>query len=236
MTDPLILHIETSGDLCSVALSRGLHLLSVINSTEKNDHSTALAPNVQTLLVSHNINPDDLHAVSVSGGPGSYTGLRVGVSFAKAMCFALDMPLISVDTLESLAIAARDALAGREDLQKDTLYYPNIDARRMEVYIAAFDDSGIRILPNSAMIIEENTFEQQTKAGKKIVFCGTGTSKCTHVLTDKNIIHYPMQCKAEHLVIPALRAYNQDSFADLVTYRPDYVKAPNITMSLKPLI
>ena len=236
MTQPLILHIETSGEYCSVALSQGPNILSVINSTEKNNHSTALAPDAQRLLGTHDIEPEHLHAISVSGGPGSYTGLRVGVSFAKAMCFALDIPLIAVDTLESLAVAARKAMHDRDDLQEGTIYYSNIDARRMEVYVAAFDASGKRILPNSAMIVEESTFTDFTKKGKKIVFCGTGTSKCTGMLTDVNIIHYPMQCKAEHLVAPALHSYEQENFADLVSYRPDYVKAPNITVSTKPLL
>ena len=236
MTKPLILHIETSGDLCSVALSHGPDILSTITSTEKNNHSTALAPDAQSLLEAHDILPEDLDAISVSGGPGSYTGLRVGVSFAKAMCFALDIPLIAVDTLESLAIAAHSALHKGEDMQRDAIYYPNIDARRMEVYIAAFDANCERILPNSALIIEENTFEPQTTSGKKIVFCGTGTSKCIDILTDDAIIHHPLECRAEHLVAPAIRAYVQENFADLVSYRPDYVKAPNITVSSKPVL
>ena len=236
MTEPYILHIETSGDFCSIALSRGAHIMSTINSTEKNNHSTVLATDAQTLLAAHQIDPDDLDAISVSGGPGSYTGLRVGISFAKAMCFALEIPLIAVDTLESLSIAARSGLGGRDYLQKNTLYYPNIDARRMEVYIAAFDVEGVRVLPNSALIIKEDSFEPQTSSGKKIVFCGTGTAKCIDILTNEAIIHYPMECRAEHLVVPAIRAYKQQNFADLATYRPDYVKAPNITVSSKPAL
>lgn len=230
MTDPIILHIETSGDYCSVALSRGPRLLSSHNATVKNNHSTALALDTQILLAKHQISPNDLNAISVSGGPGSYTGLRVGISFAKAMCFALDIPLIAVDTLESLAISALNAL------QEDALYYANIDARRMEVYIAAFDAAGKRISPNTSMIIEENTFEEHFESGKKIVFCGTGTSKCMDVLTHKSCIHYPMQCMAEHLIAPAFQSYTQENFADLANFRPDYVKAPNITVSSKPIL
>lgn len=236
MPEPLILHIETSGDLCSVALSRGPHLLSAITSTEKNNHSTALAPDAQALLAANDVVPDDLDAIAVSGGPGSYTGLRVGVSFAKAMCFALDIPLVAVDTLESLAIAARSAIHESAGLPKDTLYYPNIDARRMEVYIATFDADGVRISPNSALIIENDSFDPQTRKGKKIVFCGTGTAKCMDVLIDKNIIHHPIQCRAKNLVAPAYRAFTKGDFADLVSYRPDYVKLPNITVSSKPAL
>jgi tRNA threonylcarbamoyladenosine biosynthesis protein TsaB len=230
MPKPLILHIETSAELCSIALSRGSQILSAITSDERNKHSTVLAPDVQTLLSTHDAAPGDLQAIAVSGGPGSYTGLRVGVSFAKAMCFALDIPLIAVDTLESLAIAARS------DLREDAFYCANIDARRMEVYFAEFDALGKRISPNSSLIIEKNTFAQRIEIGEKIIFCGTGTAKCADILTHEAIIHYPMQCQAEHLVIPALRSYKQGGFADLETFRPDYVKPPNITASTRSLL
>ena len=235
MVDPLILHIETSGSFCSVGLSRGSEMLDSINSSEENNHSTALAPDVQALLASQKTEPSDLHAISVSGGPGSYTGLRVGVSFAKAMCFALNIPLLAIDTLESLAMAARTALQGRDAVKDDVLYYPNIDARRMEVYVAAFDAAGDRMLPNSTLIVDENTFADLIEAGNQIVFCGTGTMKCVDILTNENIIQYSMQCKAEHLMMPALSQYMKGNFADLVAYRPDYVKPPNITVSKKPL-
>jgi hypothetical protein len=102
--------------------------------------------------------------------------------------------------------------------------------------MAGFDASGERIMANTAVIIDEHSFDKEIEAGQSVVFCGTGTVKCEDVLKNPAIIHFPMQCRAEHLVIPALRAYCEQEFADLVDFRPDYVKAPNITVSTKPLL
>ena len=224
MLDPLILHIETSGEFCSVALSRGEEVISKMTSDIKYNHSTVLAPDVRSLLEGQSLKPKDLSAISVSAGPGSYTGLRVGVSFAKAMCFALNIPFIAVNTLESLATAARIKL------KSDAIYVSNIDARRMEVYMALFDANGERLEADSAEIIEESSFDAYLNSGKAIVFCGTGTNKCREILTHPSITHLELQCLAESLVAPAIKAYTMKDFTDLDAFTPNYIKSPNITL------
>ena len=227
MVDELILHIETSGRYCSVVLTRGGSVLSDLTDIQTYTHSETLAPYVQEVIRSSDVRPADLHAISVSTGPGSYTGLRVGASLAKAMCFALDIPLIAVDTLEAIAIAAIT------DLAKDALYIPNIDARRMEVYCAAFDQDGYRILPNTSVEVHAGMFDKLLESGNHVVFCGSGTSKSIDVLHDDSITLYDLEVQARHLVPVALRRFVEGKFADVIHFKPEYIKAPNITLSRK---
>ena len=202
-SSPVILHIETSGSYCSVALSRGDVLLGAQTSSEQLTHNASLAPYTRDLLDSCKIQASELNSVAVSAGPGSYTGLRVGVSFAKALCFSLDIPLIAISTLESLAMEGLRL----SDTEEDHVYYPNIDARRMEVYTAAYNASGERIAEDHARIIESGSFDSDIEAGKHIVFCGTGAEKCRKLLVHDRITVLPLECTAEMLVMPALRDF-----------------------------
>lgn len=228
MKKPLILHIETSGPLCSVALSNAGACLVRMESSERYDHSKTLAPFIADVLNEGGVSRHVLDAVSVSAGPGSFTGLRVGVATAKAMCFALGCPLIAVDTLHAFAVAAIQAFPG------GGVYYPAVDARRMEVYIAAYDAEGQRLMDNTSVIVDAHTFDSLLQAGEKVVLCGTGTSKCAPLLKPRGVEIIPLDNSAVHLIVPAHRAFLAGEFADLREFSPGYLKAPNITVPKAP--
>jgi tRNA threonylcarbamoyladenosine biosynthesis protein TsaB len=172
----------------------------------------------------------DLDAVSLSSGPGSYTGLRVGAATAKAICYAMNIPLISVSTLESLALATVQSCL------KDALFIPMIDARRMEVYTALFDADGNRMLSDQALVLHDSVFRTLFEAGERLVLSGDGSIKARDLFTSGNVDILDIRCSAQHLVIPAWRAYLGSQFEDIAYYTPNYLKAPNITKSSKTLV
>ena len=138
----LLLNIETATEVCSVSLAREGEVIGLRESVEGQNHSVLLGVYVDELLREHGVRVEDLDAVAVSMGPGSYTGLRIGVSLAKGLCFGGDVPLVAVGTLQALAAAVADRVA-----EEDALYCPMIDARRMEVYTALFNRAGNAVQP-----------------------------------------------------------------------------------------
>jgi tRNA threonylcarbamoyladenosine biosynthesis protein TsaB len=230
MKEPTLLHIETSGPMCSVALSKGNACLALVESSEKYDHSSSLAPFIVEVLSRGAVSREALDGVSVSAGPGSFTGLRVGVSTAKALCFALDCPLIAVDSLYAFALAAMRSAGG------DGIYYPVVDARRMELYIAAYDADGERLMDNTSVIVDAHLFDDLLASGERVVLCGTGTSKCIPLLEPRGVEILALDNSAEHLIAPAYRAFLANAFADLRKFTPGYIKAPNITTPRTPHI
>lgn len=226
---PLILHIETSGAVCSVAVSRGLLVLGEKASADRYDHSALLVPHIRDVLRQTGLPIESLDAVAISAGPGSYTGLRVGTSTAKSICYAHEIPLIAVPTLEAVAYEAMVVGSSAD------LYFPVLDARRMEVYISAFDGVGNRLLRDMALELTPETFEPLLKAGEKIMVCGPAAAKCAQAqaLPERDTRHF--EVFARHLVRPAVRRYLNAQFSDNVAFTPTYVKAPNITKSSKAL-
>ncbi len=165
---PNIIHIETSTDVCSVALSSDGIVKFHRENYEGQSHATLLAGYVQDALSYARLNALPLHAIAVSGGPGSYTGLRIGVSEAKGLCFGMNLPLIAVGTLELLCCTAMF----RPDTDFDALICPMIDARRMEVYAAVYDASLQPVMPVGAYIVDAHTFDEPLSRGK-VIFCGS---------------------------------------------------------------
>lgn len=221
-----ILSIETSGHHCSVALSEGVRILARRLSGEKLTHNATLAPFVEEVLEETGLSVSELSAIAVSAGPGSYTGLRVGIALAKALCFGADKPFIAVDTLQSLAHHAA------HELQQNATYIANVDARRMEVYAAAFDRNGKQLSPTQPLIIESGIFENWLAQGD-VVFCGSGTSKGISLLSSSGIACHPMEPKADYLTPLAYKAYLEGQFEDPASFRPQYIKPPNITTPRK---
>ena len=219
----LILHIETATDICSIGLSRGSQLLSIHNAAAGYQHAAQITLLIQRCLEESGASLAELDAVALSSGPGSYTSLRVGGATAKGICYSLDKPLIVVDTLQSLA------LASLKQEREEALYYPMIDARRMEVYTAGFDAANEQIEAPKAIIVDELTFSEQWRAGHRIVLSGNGAEKCRSVLSGKDIIYSPVACSAAHLLPLALIAYEKEQFEDVAYYSPFYLKPPNIT-------
>lgn len=219
-----ILHIETSTSVCSVALSRGRTVIGSIHLTEGMNHTALLTPSIDQLLQSNNIKTVDLAAVSISSGPGSYTGLRVGSSTAIGIAYSLKIPILQIPTLTSLAKAAFDRY---NDLE---LVMPMIDARRNEVYTALFDSRLNIRFPVSSVILSDNLWDDLMITGKKVVFCGDGALKMkAYVEGTEGIIDPAIECNALNLVELAFQKYNAGKFSDPLRFVPFYLKPPNIT-------
>ena len=217
---PLILHIETSAELCSVALSRGEHSLAVRENSEGRNHATMLTPFIEELLSTNHISVAQLDAVAVSSGPGSYTGLRIGISTAKGLCYGGNIPLISVSTLQAMSMG----FAQQHDIAESALLCPMIDARRMEVYTALYDKNGRQTKEISAEIITEQSFASSLDE-QPIYFFGNGAAKCSSIITHpnaffpENFVH-----SANYMIQPALLAYSEKHFEDVAYFEPFYLK------------
>jgi tRNA threonylcarbamoyladenosine biosynthesis protein TsaB len=216
----LILYIETSELLCSVAISDGNQLIGVKESVTDRAHAKALTVLINELLFEKGLEMRHLKAVSVSKGPGSYTGLRIGVSVAKGICYALNIPLIAIDTLLALSYGIKAKIA----LNDDILLCPMIDARRMEVYKAIYDTNFTLIEPVKAEIIEKHTFDKLLEKNK-IAFFGSGALKCQSIIEHSNAIFYNnIVPRAEFLVIPSYNKYNNRQFENVAYFEPFYLK------------
>lgn len=227
---PLILNIETATDICSVAVAQGAEILSLRTSAKPNDHTKIITLLIEQALEEAEKELDELNAVAVSSGPGSYTSLRVGVSTAKGICFAREIPLVAVSTLQAMARAA--FLRERDET---ALYCPMIDARRMEVYCALFDHKSETIEEVSAKVIDETSFRQYYASGQRIIFWGNGVKKCEPLLTSPNATFITQQCSAGDLVYFSYKQYVEKSYANLAYFAPRYLKPPNITISKQKL-
>ena len=226
-----ILLIETSTSLCSVALAEDGRITAARESGEPRAHAALTAPFVQQVLAERGLHAADLDAVCVSAGPGSYTGLRVGVSTAKGVCFAAGVPLLSVGTLDILvAQAAADGL-----LPTDCRYViPMIDARRMEVYTAVFTPDGRRLTEVEPRIIDAESFRQERAEGP-VLFIGDGAGKCSEALAGPDT-HFVQVCpRAAAMLVPALREFEAGNFRDVAYFEPFYLKDFVATVSRKKL-
>ncbi len=221
-----ILNIETSTEICSVSIARDGKCIDIIidNPLENGEsahgqHSKILAILIKDILENNNLKATDLDAIGISEGPGSYTGLRIGVSTAKGICLGSDVPLVAVNTLHIIAEMASKTMKNEYDY-----IIPMIDARRMEVYCSVYNSDMSLIKETEAMIIDENSFDEY--AGKRILFCGNGAEKCKDVLDkpendfDGNI--FP---SAEYMTEISNNYFKKDKIVDLVYFEPFYLKS-----------
>lgn len=224
-----ILHIETATKVCSVALSNNGKLISLREEhSNANTHSSMLTVFVEEVLQQGGIDAGRLSAVAVSKGPGSYTGLRIGVSAAKGICYGLDIPLISVNSLEALAWLCWHKLSERQDVISahalEAIYCPMIDARRMEVYLGQFNHELEPMADTRAMIVMPGSFSD-TLDTHKMFFFGDGSEKCKHLLKRKNAIFIDnILSSAQGLIVPATRKFAQKEFEDVAYFEPFYLK------------
>lgn len=211
-----ILLIETSAEICSVAVATDGEIISLQKSNEAMQHATHLPVYVEsamTLIQERNIKLD---AVAVSGGPGSYTGLRIGVSTAKGLCYALNCKLIALNTLKVIASALKNTKPA------NTIICPMIDARRMEVYTAMYDTELNELSPAEAKIIDETSF---SNIDRPIYFCGNGAEKCSKVIQNpKAKFITTLHPTADLMVALAEEAYRNQQFEDIAYYEPFYLK------------
>lgn len=213
-----ILSIETATNVLSVSLSSADKLIAVKESYQDKSHSFLLACFINDMLKESGIKMSQIDAVAISKGPGSYTGLRIGTSVAKGICFALDIPLIAVDTLQAMA----------HGMEKYNFYNyflcPTIDARRMEVYFLLSRDQEV-VMDTNFMIIDENSFEDILKS-EKIIFFGNGAKKCRSVLSHKKNAIFVDHFTPSAVIIGelALQKYDKTQFEDLAYFEPYYLK------------
>ena len=212
---PLILNIDTSTESASICLADGEHCLCLLSNPTQKDHASWLHPAIQEALQSCNKKVPDLSAVGITAGPGSYTGLRVAMASAKGLCYALHIPLITVNTLEAMVYAA---------LAEETDYFcPAIDARRMEIFTAVYDRDVTAILPPQNMVIDQDSFAN-ILASKRVLFYGNGSTKMEPVIHHPNGVFKDIQFTAQHLSVAALKKYMLADFASLALAEPVYLK------------
>jgi tRNA threonylcarbamoyladenosine biosynthesis protein TsaB len=224
-----LLLLETATDICSIGISDGLELLSLQQAPEGYQHAGQITRLIERCLEEASLSLPELDGLALSSGPGSYTSLRVGAATAKGICYALDKPLVAVDTLQALALAAL-----RQE-REEALYFPMIDARRMEVYTAGFDAANELIAPPQAMVVAADSFAAYLQAGHAIVLAGNGAEKCRAVLPTEDLFYTGIVCSAAHLLPLALPAFEAGRFADPAYFSPFYLKPPNITVPKKLL-
>ena len=219
MKPNLILSIETSGAACSAALSEGGSVVGSVTLDDSNRQSSMLVPAIESLFGKCSRKMSECDAVAVSSGPGSYTGLRVGVSTAKGICYGLGKPLIAVPTLEILLSEARSM----EECAGADYFVPMLDARRMEVYQAVYDSCGRCIEEVSAKILDAESYADLL-AGGKVVFIGTGAKKYGDAFPHPAGIYLPSVPKAACMASAAQAAFDAGRFEDVAYFEPFYLK------------
>jgi tRNA threonylcarbamoyladenosine biosynthesis protein TsaB len=216
-----ILAIETSTEVCSVVLTHHGDVIILRETSGVNRHSSLVSVYIDEIAKQTGISLDQLDAVAVSMGPGSYTGLRIGVSTAKGLCYALDKPLIAIGTLEAMALKAIKSREG-DRIPDDSLYCPMIDARRMEVYCAVYDPTLKNIIPVTAEIIDSNSFRNYNN----LFYFGNGAGKCRELLDVNPGLHfldqiYPSAVEIAELALVKFRA---GQFENTAYFEPFYLK------------
>jgi tRNA threonylcarbamoyladenosine biosynthesis protein TsaB len=220
----MIICLETATNLCSVALCDNAGVISLRESNESKSHASMLTVFIEEILREHGLKARDLDAVAVSKGPGSYTGLRIGVSVAKGIAYGASIPLIGIETTLSMfwGITGSKYFSAESDV--NTLFCPMLDARRMEVYYAIYNSGGNRIKDISAEIINEDTFINIPES-QKIIFFGDGAIKCQEVINCKNAFFaVDYMISASHMHKPVFQAFNDEHYEDIAYFEPLYLK------------
>lgn len=211
----LILSIETATSVCSVALHEQGNLITSKEINSDKSHSQLLLQYIEDVLKDAGKSKAALAAIAVSEGPGSYTGLRIGLSTAKGLCYALDKPLIAINTLDAMGLLV--------DNERGMLCAPMIDARRMEVYTALYDAENNRVLEPCSMIIDKHSFSEHLKSNKLLLY-GNGAEKCRGVITHPNVIFCEALPSAKTVGVLAYEKFKDENFEDIAYFEPNYLK------------
>lgn len=216
---PLILNIETTTSVCSVCLSLNGAVIAHRINREANPHGRLLTLMIEELLLEADIPFTKLDSIAVSSGPGSYTGLRIGVSVAKGLCYALGKPLMAVPTLEALAIGIRQIA------NNNTSYcMPVMDARRLDVYTTIFDSQQATVLSTQCLTVN-TALEQRLSSYDNILIGGNAMDKCKTILCIPNIQYVEnVECDAQWMVKIAEAKYQARGFENVAYFEPDYLK------------
>lgn len=225
-----ILSIETSIAVCSIAIHDNGQLLALMELFQDNIHGSKLVPSIKSLMDQSGLGLKDLDAIAVSQGPGSYTGLRIGVATAKGLAFAHDLPLIAVDSLDAL---------GRQlahQVEEDSCIVPMIDARRMEVYMKILDHSGQTLVDLKPEVLDANSFNEYLSRGK-VYFLGNANEKTSVVLKSTNAIFVNKLNSATSVGEIAFEKYELGLMEDIAYFEPNYLKEFMVLKSKKnPLL
>jgi tRNA threonylcarbamoyladenosine biosynthesis protein TsaB len=220
----MIICLETATNLCSVALCDSAGVISLRESNESKSHASMLTTFIDEVLKETGIKALELDAIAVSKGPGSYTGLRIGVSVAKGIAYAASVPLIATETTLSMFWGISENYKKNPESDNNLLFCPMLDARRMEVYYAIFDYNGEKIKEVSAEIIHEDSFGNIPDS-HKIIFFGDGAAKCKEVIKRANVIFADdFRISAAHMRIPVFHSFNNQHFEDVAYFEPLYLK------------
>ena len=210
-----ILQINTAFTEASIAISCNGELVLEMRNPDQYDHAAFLQPAILELCTKTNVSLNELHAVSVINGPGSYTGLRVGLASAKGICYALNIPLICINTLEWMAVG--------NATNNNEWVCAMIDARRNEVFTALYDQDGKLLMPARAIVLDENSFESELE-DHQIRFIGNGAEKWNALCKHKNAIFPASLENATHLASISFQYYSETKFTDLAYSEPFYIK------------
>ena len=211
----LLLNIHTALESASICLSSDENVIAYAENSEQQEHASWLHVAIATMLKENNFSAKDLNAVAVTIGPGSYTGLRVGLSAAKGFCYALNIPLIATGTLPLIALAAKE--------EANSLICPLIDARRMEVFTSLYNLELKELMAPCSMVLNPQSFEEFL-VDDKILFCGNGTKKLKAILSHPNASFSDTTMTAQHLSQKSYQFYREKKFYDLAYTEPLYIK------------
>lgn len=223
----LILNIDTATENAGICLAaNGAPVATMVNRDQK-DHASWIQPAIASLMREAGYRMDQLEAVAVTAGPGSYTGLRVGMATAKGLCYALHIPLITESTLKVIAYATRAGLGLSTDespISLPNLLCPMLDARRMEVFTGVYNTALEEIVPGSAMVLDESSFNKEL-ANNRLIFCGNGVVKWKPLCKHSHAMFYEGNPHtAADLAVLSEQRFQQQNFADLAYAEPAYLK------------
>ncbi len=227
-----ILNIDTALENGFVGLSLNDAVIACQSSADQKEHASFLQPAVRQLMYDAGKTMADIDAVAVAIGPGSYTGLRVGLASAKGFSYALQKPLIAINTLKIIALATLEAAVQQNINIENIIFCPMIDARRMEVFAAIFDSSLNMVEEPKAIILDENSFFNMLEKSK-IIFSGNGMKKFNNICQHPNAIFIDAKHEVSHLAKLASAAYHEQHFADVAYLEPFYAKAFHSTQIIK---
>ncbi|NQV76592.1 MAG: tRNA (adenosine(37)-N6)-threonylcarbamoyltransferase complex dimerization subunit type 1 TsaB [Bacteroidetes bacterium] len=228
MKDQLILLLETATTTCSVALAQNGSIIALKEVNERNIHASHITLFIEEVMLAAKKKYSDLQAISISKGPGSYTGLRIGVSTAKGLCYALDIPLIGIDTIEAMAFGFTESF----NIPDSSLLIPMLDARRMEVYTGIYRNDLSVIESVSAKIVDKDSFNEYND--QSLFLFGDGADKFRALFADQPQINFiDFSTSASHLNALALKKFRNSDFENLAYFEPFYLKDFLLTTSKK---
>ena len=228
MNDQLFLLLETATTTCSVALAQNGIIIALKEVNERNIHASHITLFIEEVMLTAEKKYSDLQAIAISKGPGSYTGLRIGVSTAKGLCYALDIPLIGIDTIEAMASGLIESI----DISDSSLIIPMVDARRMEVYTGIYRGDLSVVEPVNAKIVDIDSFSEYNN--QALLLFGDGADKFKELFADQPDINFiDFAASASHLNSLALKKFQNAEFENLAYFEPFYLKDFLLTTSKK---